>query len=46
MYVPSLVTTQKIKFSIKDVIRKCDQILNGKVHFVRSDWAADVNQGT
>ena len=27
------VTTQKMKFSIKDFFSKCDQILNGKLHF-------------
>ena len=29
-------TTQKIKFSIKDFFSKCDQILNGKLHFLCS----------
>ena len=27
-------TAQKMKFSIKDFFRKCDQILNGKLHFL------------
>ena len=26
-------TAQKMKFSIKDFFSKCDQILNGKLHF-------------
>ena len=28
---------QKIKFSIKNFFSKCDQILNGKLHFLCSD---------
>ena len=29
-----LYTAQKMKFSIKDFFSKCDQILNGKIHFL------------
>ena len=29
-------TTQKMKFSIKDFFSKCDQILNGKLQFLRN----------
>ena len=29
-------TAQKMKFSIKKFFSKCDQILNGKLHFLRS----------
>ena len=32
-----LVTAQKMKFSIKDFFGKCDQILNGKFHFLCSE---------
>ena len=31
------LTAQKTKFSIKDFFSKCDQILNGKLHFMCSD---------
>ena len=27
-------TAQKMKFPIKDFLSKCDQILNGKLHFL------------
>ena len=27
-----------MKFSIKDFFSKCDQILNGKIHFLCSDY--------
>ena len=30
-------TARKMKFSIKDFFSKSDQILNGKLHFLRSD---------
>ena len=30
-------TAQTMTFSIKDFFSKCDQILNGKVHFLCSD---------
>ena len=30
-------TAQKMKFSIKDFFRKCDQILNGNIHFLCSE---------
>ena len=33
-------TTQNNKFSIKDFFSKCDQILNGKLHFLCSVIAA------
>ena len=29
-------TAQNMKFSIRDFFSKCDQILNGKLHFLRS----------
>ena len=29
-------TAQKMKFSITNLFSKCDQILNGKLHFLRS----------
>ena len=36
-------TVQKMKFSIKDFFSKCDQILNGKLHFFCSNSAINKN---
>ena len=33
-----IFTTREMKFSIKDFFSKCDQILNGKIHFLCSDY--------
>ena len=30
----TVITAQKMKFSIKDFLSKCDQIFNGKLHFL------------
>ena len=30
-------TTQKMKFSIRDLFSKCEEILHGKLHFLCSD---------
>ena len=39
----TLYIAQKMKFSVKDFFSKCDQILNGKLHFSCSDedWELD-----
>ena len=34
--VDNLTLHKKMKFSIKDFFCKCDKILNGKLHFLRS----------
>ena len=31
--------TQKMKFSIKDLLNKCDEIPNGRIHFLCSDFS-------
>ena len=33
---PKIFTAQKMKFSNKDFFSKCDQIFNGKLHFMCS----------
>ena len=45
----AIYTAQKIKLSIKGFVSECDQILNGKLHFLcsdRSDTAIDKKGNT
>ena len=36
-YADQINTARKTKFSIKDFFSKCDEILNGKLHFLCSE---------